>query len=309
MSGIATLILAHDNPRHVRRLIAALAGLDVFMHVDGKTDDDVVREMTSGAPDVILTPRRRVARRRWSAVEAELDGLRTVLDRSAADHIVVALGQLLSAPLVSTVELEDELAQWRGLSRLELNPIPYDSWSQFIAIRGGGRHGFDRRFLTRGGEPVLVRGVPIPVARRKLPTELRLQASSQWKIYARAHARALLGVLDERPDLRATGARPSCRTSRAQRRSCRRPGSSARSQSSCATIGGGTSTGVAASPAGTRGGSPSRTSRACARRARSQRGAPTIGASAATRRASSSLASWAPNPRSSPSGSTPSCAT
>jgi hypothetical protein len=122
-----------------------------------------------------------------------------VLDRSAADHIVVASGSCY--PLVSVVELEDELAQWRGLSRLELNPIPYDSWSQFSAIRDGGRHRFDRRFLTRGGEPVLVRGVPIPVARRKVPTELRLQASSQWKIYARAHARALLGVLDERPDL------------------------------------------------------------------------------------------------------------
>jgi hypothetical protein len=124
MSAIAALILAHDNPRHVRRLIGALDGVDVFIHVDGKTDDVVVREMTVDAPDLVLTPRHRAARRRWSAVEAELDGLRTVLDRSGAEHIVVASGSCY--PLVSVEELEDELAQWRGLSRIELNPIPYD---------------------------------------------------------------------------------------------------------------------------------------------------------------------------------------
>jgi hypothetical protein len=199
MSGTAVLILAHDNPCHVRRLIGALDGLDVFMHVDGKTEDGVVREMTADAPDVVLTPRRRIARMRWSAVEAELDGLRTVLDRSPAEHIVVASGSCY--PLVSVGELQDELARWRGLSRIELNPIPYDGWSHFSAIADGGRHRFDRRFLTRGGEPVLVRSVPIPVGRRRVPEALTLQASSQWKIYAREHARTLLGVLDERPDL------------------------------------------------------------------------------------------------------------
>jgi hypothetical protein len=199
MSGTAVLILAHENPCQVRRLIGALGGLDVFMHVDAKTDDDVFREMLADAPQVVLTPRHRSERKRWSAVEAELDGLRTVLDRSAAEHIVVASGSCY--PLVGVGELEDELAQWRGRSRLELNPIPYTGWSQFSAIPDGGRHRFDLSFARLRGELVLIRGVPIPVGRRPVPASLLLQASSQWKIYARRHVRALLGVLDERPDL------------------------------------------------------------------------------------------------------------
>jgi hypothetical protein len=199
MSGTAVLILAHENPGHVRRLIGALGGLDLFMHVDDKTDDDVVREMMADGPDVVLTPRHRSSRKRWSAVEAELDGLRTVLDRSAAEHIVVASGSCY--PLVSVGELEDELAQWRGRSRLELNPIPYDGWSQFSALHDGGRHRFDLTFAKVHGELVLIRGMPIPMRRRPVPASLFLQASSQWKVYARAHAQALLAVLDERPDL------------------------------------------------------------------------------------------------------------
>jgi hypothetical protein len=199
MSGTAVLILAHENPGHVRRLIGALDGLDLFMHVDGKTDDDAVREMMAAAPDVVLTPRHRAARKRWSAVEAELDGLRTVLDRSAAEHIIVASGSCY--PLVSVAELEDELAKWRGHSRFELNPIPYDGWSQSSAIHDGGRHRFDLTYARLHGQLLLIHGMPIPVGRRPVPASLLLQASSQWKVYAREHARALLGVLDERPDL------------------------------------------------------------------------------------------------------------
>jgi hypothetical protein len=199
MSAAAVLILAHDNPGHVRRLIGALGGLDVFLHVDARTADQVASAMTAGAPEVVLTPRHHTTRYRWSVVAAELDGLRSVLAGSAAEHIIVASGSCY--PLVSVADLNDELASWRGLSRLELNPIPYEGWSHFSAIPDGGLHRFDRRFVRLRGKLVLIRGLPIPIGRRRVPSELRLQASSQWKIYARAHARALLAVLDERPDL------------------------------------------------------------------------------------------------------------
>jgi hypothetical protein len=104
-------------------------------------------------------------------------------------------------PLVSVGDLQDELAIWRGLSRLQLDPIPYARWSRGSLIRDGGRHRFDRRFLTAGGRVILVGGYPIPTGRRAIPDGLLLHASSQWKIYARGHAQTLLRVLDERPDL------------------------------------------------------------------------------------------------------------
>ena len=198
-AGTAALILAYNNPEQVRRLIGAIDGLDTFLHCDSRTPASVLSAMTVGTRDVVMVPRYRSPRRLWGAVEAELAGLRTVLGRSSAEHIVVLSGSCY--PLVSVGDLQDELAIWRGLSRLQLDPIPYARWSRGSLIRDGGRHRFDRRFLTAGGRVILVGGYPIPTGRRPIPDGLLLHASSQWKIYARGHAQTLLRVLDERPDL------------------------------------------------------------------------------------------------------------
>ena len=195
----ATLILAYDNPGHVRRLIGALDGLDIFLHCDAKTPDHVVTEMLGDRRDVSLVPRHSSPRRRWGAVEAELAGLRMVLERSPAEHIIVLSGSCY--PLLTVSDLEDDLRAWRGISRLELNPLPWAGWSNSSLIRDGGLHRVDRRFARIGGRLVLFAGYPIPIGRRAVPSDLRLQASSQWKIFARRHAAALLRVLDERADL------------------------------------------------------------------------------------------------------------
>lgn len=200
-SSVAVVILAHNNPPHVRRLIRALRGLDVFLHCDTKTPDDVLAAMTEGLPDVVLTPRFRTAWAQWGMVEGELAGIRTALNRSQAEHIVVASGSCY--PLVSVGELEDELRSWRGLSRLEMYPIPYHpNWSTRVGGPDGGLWRFNRRFLRIGNRLLLARRrYPIPIGRRPVPAMLKLHCASQWKIYAREHAQALLRVLDERPDL------------------------------------------------------------------------------------------------------------
>ena len=47
-----------------------------------------------------------------------------------------------------------------------------------------------------------MRGVPLRLPwRRRVPAELRVRASSQWKVYARADVERLLHVVDTRPDL------------------------------------------------------------------------------------------------------------
>ena len=196
---IAALILAHDNPEHVRRLIGALDGLEIFLHCDRKTDDSVVAEMTDGLPHVALVPRYRTARSSWSMVEGELAGLRMILERTSAEHIVMCSGSCY--PLVSVASLQAELERWRGLSRLELSPVPYPNWSFRSRHPDGGLWRFKHRFLVVSGRMILVRGYPVPIGGRPIPECLNLHASSQWKIYARAHAEAVLRVLGERPDL------------------------------------------------------------------------------------------------------------
>ena len=196
---LAAVVLAHDDPAKVRRLLAALDGVDVFLHCDRRAPDEHLRAMIAGArPRVSVVPRQRTTLCSWSLVEAELAGLRLALERSRAEHIIVLSGACY--PLVSVPELEDELSRWRGLTRMQLNPIPHDGWST-PRNRDGGLWRFRRRYVTVRGQLVWLGGVPVRGRRRAIPRELRLHGSSQWKIYARRHAAALLGVLGDRPDL------------------------------------------------------------------------------------------------------------
>jgi hypothetical protein len=196
---LAAVVLAHEDPAKVRRLLAALAGVDVFLHCDAKAPDEVLRAMLAGAGSrVWLVPRRRTTLCSWSLMEAELTGLTMALEQSRAEHVIVLSGACY--PLVSVGELEDELSRWRGLSRMQLNPIPHDGWST-PRNPDGGLWRFKRRFVTLRGQLVWLGGVPVRAYRRAIPRELRLHGSSQWKIYARPHAAALLDVLSGRPDL------------------------------------------------------------------------------------------------------------
>jgi len=196
---LAAVLLAHTDAPQVRRLLAALDGVDVFMHCDRKTGDGVLRAMLDGAGrHVRLVPRVSTRLYSWSLVEAELVGLRHALAESRAEHLVVLSGACY--PLLSVAELEEELDAWRGLTRMRQDPIPYALWST-PRNPDGGLWRFRRRYLTVRGQLCWAGGIPLRGLRRDIPPALRLHGSSQWKIYARPHAAALLRVLDHRPDL------------------------------------------------------------------------------------------------------------
>jgi hypothetical protein len=198
-SALAAVVLAHDDPAKVHRLIAALDGVDIFLHCAANAQREVARQILSDVgPNVQAIRRRRTDDSSWSLVEAELAGLELALERSRAEHLIVMSGSCY--PLIAVADLEDELARWRGLSRLELHPMPYRGWDT-PRNPDGGLWRLRRRYLTVRGTIVRPRGVPVPTFRRPIPPELCLHASSNWKILARHHAAALLRVLDERRDL------------------------------------------------------------------------------------------------------------
>jgi core-2/I-Branching enzyme len=198
-SSLAAVVLAHEDPAKVRRLIAALDGVDIFLHCDRKVPEGRVRQMVDGAGrHVRLVPRVRTSLYSWSLVDAELAGLQRALEVSPAEHIIVLSGSCY--PLVDMGELEEELSHWRGLSRLQLDPVPYRHWDT-QRHPDGGLWRFRRRFVNIRGRTLFVRGVPLRTFRRAIPQELRLHASSQWKIYARHHAAMALRILSERTDL------------------------------------------------------------------------------------------------------------
>jgi hypothetical protein len=193
MSALAAVVLAHSDAAQVNRLRRALEGADIYLHCDQRTPPEVFAEMTSAAAGPLtIVPRRATRWGQWSLVAAELAGLRAALATSQATHIAVLSGACY--PLFRVDEIIDQLAATPSQSLMMLRPIPYEPWSS--KYDDGGLWRFNRRYVqVRGWFPPL-RERLLTWGRRPVPAGLQLRASSQWKIYARPHAQALLDALD-----------------------------------------------------------------------------------------------------------------
>ncbi|WP_083420795.1 beta-1,6-N-acetylglucosaminyltransferase [Curtobacterium sp. MCBA15_009] len=185
----ACVVLAHEDPVHVRRLVEALDPFPVFLHCDSRTPDDVHRAMTEGLPDrVRLLPRIRTGWARWENVEAEVAGYRAALAETDATHVAVLTGS--DYPLASPAETTALLEAHRDRSFVFAHPLPHPEWG-----RDGGvgriryRHWAWRKHMLR---------LPVP---RRAPRDVVLTGGSQLKVLARRHAAAVVDTVDRRPDL------------------------------------------------------------------------------------------------------------
>ncbi|SDT19605.1 Core-2/I-Branching enzyme [Friedmanniella luteola] len=185
---LACVVLAHADPRHVRRLVAALDPFPVFLHCDISAPEAVFAEMTSDLPARCrVLPRMRTGWARWENVAAELEGYRAAL-ATEATHVAVLTGS--DYPLASTDEIDALLARHPGRSFARYHPLPYDQWG-----RSGGMDRLRYRHWVRGKRMLRL---PVP---RRLPRGLTFAGGSQLKVLAREHAAAVLEVADRRADL------------------------------------------------------------------------------------------------------------
>ena len=187
-TALACVVLAHNDPAHVRRLIHALDPFPVFLHCDLRTPDDVFGAMTTDLPD-----RCRVLTRlptpwaTWNAVAAEISGYRAALAQTDAGHIAMLSGS--DYPLVDSARIQEYLASRQGVSIASFDPLPRAAW------RGGGlqrlryRHRPFRRHMLR---------LPIP---RRIPADVAPAGGSVLKVLARHHVQQLVDTYDARPDL------------------------------------------------------------------------------------------------------------
>ena len=200
VTELGAVVLAHTDPAHLRRLVHALEDVPIVLHCDARTPPDVAGRMAEGLPRrVALSEQIPTRRASWSLVEAELVALRRLLRTSRARHVAVLSG--MDYPLLPMQEIYDELEAWDGQSILRNIPLPFGGWNTRVH-RDGGLWRLRYRFVTWRGQAVFVRGIPLRWPRpRRIPPEVALRASSQWKIYARDHVEMLLRVVDTRPDL------------------------------------------------------------------------------------------------------------
>lgn len=185
----ACIVLAHEDPAHVRRLVEALDPFPVFLHVDARTPESVFRAMTAGLPErVRVLPRIATGWARWENVAAEVAGYRAALAETDASHVAVLTGS--DYPLANPAEISALLEAHRDDSFVAVHPLPFDAWG-----RDGGaarlryRHWAWRKHMLR---------LPVP---RRVPRDVVPAGGSQLKVLARHHAAAVVDVVDTRPDL------------------------------------------------------------------------------------------------------------
>ncbi|PZF54948.1 hypothetical protein DEJ23_13050 [Curtobacterium sp. MCSS17_008] len=184
----ACVVLAHEDPVQVRRLVEALDPFPVFLHCDVRTTDAVHRAMTEDLPSrVRLLARRRTGWARWENAAAELNGYRAALAQTDASHIAVLTGS--DYPLATPEEIGTLLDAHRGRSFLITHPLPHPDWRNGGWARFRYRHWAWRKHMLR---------LPVP---RRLPRDVVLTGGSQMKLISREHARAVVDVVDARPDL------------------------------------------------------------------------------------------------------------
>jgi Core-2/I-Branching enzyme len=187
--SLACVVLAHNDPVQVRRLIAALDPFPVFLHCDRNTPDEVFAAMTADLPDrCVLLDRLPTGWAKWDAVAAELAGYRAALAATDATHVALLSGA--DYPLAATTEISAFLAQHRGRSIALYLPMPQRRWGRsggFARLRY--RHLAWRKHMLR---------LPIP---RRLPAGVVPVGGSAYKVLARCHAQAVVDVADSRPHL------------------------------------------------------------------------------------------------------------
>jgi hypothetical protein len=194
------VLLAHDDPDHVRQLIHTLENQHVILHCDRKSAPTTLDAMISEAGDnVIVAPRRDTRLASWSLVAAELDCLRLALDRTESEHIIVISGA--DFPLVDPKTLGEILRPFAGRSWIWNRPLPFPPWN-VPGFRDGGLWRMRFRFPTRNDQIRWIGSKPVFVPiRRALPADLCPRASMQWKVLSRGDASRLLEILSQRPDL------------------------------------------------------------------------------------------------------------
>jgi hypothetical protein len=188
-AALACIVLAHEDPRHVRRLVEALDPFPVFLHCDARTPESVFRAMTDGLPErVRVLPRIRTGWAKWENVAAEVAGYRAALAGTDASHVAVLTGS--DYPLANATEIQDLLEAHREESFIDARPLPHPAWG-----RDGGTSRI--RFPHWAWRKHMLR-VPLP---RRVPRDVVFAGGSQLKVLARHHAEAVVEVVDSRPDL------------------------------------------------------------------------------------------------------------
>lgn len=185
----AVVLMAHDKPRLLQRIVTAMAELPVFLHVDSRVPQERFTELTAGLSERVSLVERHASD--WATMDlvmAELAGYRAALEASDAEHLILMTGS--DYPLAPVTRIVGRLDRLRGVSWAETKALPLWYW--------GPMGGYDR-FIFRNR--VQDRKRVWHLVPRRWLRGIRPTGGSQLKILARHHAERLLELVDRRPEI------------------------------------------------------------------------------------------------------------
>jgi len=186
----AFVILAHQRPRQVLRLIDSLGDAPTFLHIDQGSRHEVFEALAWGAErreGVHLLPRKRTAWAGWGIPEATLSGL-SAAHAHGARHAVVLSGQ--DYPLVPPAAIQDFSGRNPDTSFMPSWELPTPMW---------GRHGGLER-VRYWHQPIRGHRFRVPIPRR-LPHGITPFGGSAWSMLSRRAIEDVQRFSARRPDV------------------------------------------------------------------------------------------------------------
>jgi hypothetical protein len=176
--AVAYVLLAHQAPEQVARLVSHLAPNPVFVHVDSGVAPATFAQFEaalSAYPNAQLIARHRSAWASWGIVQASLEGLGRALSSGKAwSHVALISGQ--HYPLATPGQIDEFLAPYAANSFLPNWALPAPTW---------GKDGGMKR-VNYWHTPIKGRKLFVPI-KRALPQGLKPYGGSMfWWLNRRA---------------------------------------------------------------------------------------------------------------------------
>jgi hypothetical protein len=188
---IAHIILAHENPHQLDRLVARLTHPDAyfFIHFDLKTGEQDLSSLLANPQVFVVKERIKVYWGGYSIVQATVNTICNAIESGIPfDYINLLSGQ--DYPLKSTAYIHHFLENNPGKAFMEFYPIATE-WTEAIPR-------LEKYYLTDypfKGSLQLAAVLNAILPKRKMPNQLVGMGRSQWFTIAMKHAQYVVDYL------------------------------------------------------------------------------------------------------------------
>lgn len=195
---LAHLILVHNDPNQLERLIQRLtyADTDIYIHLDAKTDIKYFEHL-EGIKDVYLIPdRTAITWANYSMVTATLKSFEYILN-TGKDYSHLNLLSGHDYPLKSAAEIQSFLFKNADKTFMRYKSV-FDDWKESAGrfnYYSLGDYDFPLKYTLQW---FLNRFFP----KKKLPNNLKAYGFSQWITITPTCVRYIIGYLKENPSVK-----------------------------------------------------------------------------------------------------------